>query len=156
MPRLFICGLVTLALMWGQEGEKRVAPVEGQGRRRLALVIGNRDYKDKNLVRITPAYEDAHDVDVELQRLGFLVSVRHDMTLERLITEVDTFRQKVQPGDLALIYYSGHGVQLDEENYLLPVDYAPPSRESKELFQRRAYKISTMRDEERRSDPKVL
>ena len=133
---------MALAASWGVAQTKSVRPITVG--RKVALVIGNSKYR--YIAGVPPAANDADDMAQTLRRLRFdVVEVRKDLTAEGLIEEVGRFgRTEVQPGDLALVYYSGHGGQVGEENYLLPVDYDPPSNE--DLVERRAYKMSRVRD----------
>jgi hypothetical protein len=137
--------VVTLGMvlpMAAQVESKSVRPLVVA--RRVALVIGNSAYR--NIPSIEPAINDANDIARTLRALSFdVVEVRTNLSIDALITEVDRFsRTQVKAGDLALIYYSGHGGQVREENYLLPVDYDPPADEV--LVSRRAYPMSQMRD----------
>jgi hypothetical protein len=136
-----LCSLALLAAAFAQN-DKRVVPVAVSNR--LALVIGNSNYK--YLAPIPPARNDAADVAAELRRVGFRVTVRNDLGLTELIRTVGAFRSSIRSDDLALVYYSGHGGQLEEENYLLPVDYEPPSPADADLVPRRTYKMSELRD----------
>jgi hypothetical protein len=89
--------------------------------RRLALVIGNKDYPWKPLVN---PVNDATDVAAALEQAGFRGNVQkvfnapHD-TLKRAVRD---FVASVHPGDFAFVYYSGHGVEVRGINYLLPID----------------------------------
>lgn len=89
--------------------------------RRLALVIGNKDYPWKPLVN---PVNDATDVAAALEQAGFKGNVQrvfnapHD-AMKRAVRD---FVASVRPGDFAFVYYSGHGVEVKGVNYLLPVD----------------------------------
>lgn len=89
--------------------------------KRLALVIGNKDYPWKPLVN---PINDATDVAAALELAGFKGNIQrvfnapHD-TMKRAVRD---FVASVHPGDFAFVYYSGHGVEMKGINYLLPVD----------------------------------
>jgi hypothetical protein len=89
--------------------------------RRLALVIGNKDYAWKPL---TNPVNDATDVAAALDQAGFkgnvtrVFNAQHD-AMKRAVRD---FVASVHPGDFAFVYYSGHGVEVKGINYLLPVD----------------------------------
>jgi uncharacterized caspase-like protein len=91
--------------------------------RRLALVIGNKDYPWKPLVN---PVNDATDVAAALEQAGFKGNVQrvfnapHD-AMKRAVRD---FVASVHPGDFAFVYYSGHGVEVKGINYLLPIDIA--------------------------------
>jgi uncharacterized caspase-like protein len=93
--------------------------------KRLALVIGNSAYKAGALV--TPA-NDASLVADALRTQGFDVTGSRDLDIKRLRQTVDEFRNKVQtsgPGSVVAIYFAGLGLQLEGDNYLLPIDMVP-------------------------------
>lgn len=85
---------------------------------RAALVIGNANYE---VGRLTNPVNDATDVAAALKALDFDVTLATDLDREGMLEQLDVFRQKVQPGGLSLVYYSGHGVEAGGENWLLPV-----------------------------------
>ena len=93
----------------------------GEPSRRLALVIGNKDYPWKPLAN---PVNDATDVAAALEQAGFkgnvqkVFNAQHD-AMKRAVRE---FVASVHPGDFAFVYYSGHGVEVKGINYLLPVD----------------------------------
>lgn len=86
---------------------------------RKALVVGNKTYSDKPLV--TPG-NDASDVSTLLTDKDFDVTLRHDLKIEQLDQEVAEFCNTVKQGKfVTLFYFAGHGVQVDGQNYLLPI-----------------------------------
>lgn len=86
---------------------------------RIALVVGNARYADKPLKN--PA-NDADDVARELQRLGFTVQRHQDLGRREMNEALRRFSTAASRADLAVVYYSGHGLQAGGENYLVPVD----------------------------------
>ncbi len=64
---------------------------------------------------------DAQDISSVLQGLGFAVQTKIDVNHRQMDEAVKEFVQKIQNGDVALFYFSGHGSQVKGENYLLPV-----------------------------------
>jgi hypothetical protein len=99
--------------------DRKIQRVGTEGRR-LALVVGNNRYEAAPLVN---AVNDARAVSAALESIGFAATLLTDGTLESMDRTVETFVGGVQPGDVALLYYSGHGVQISGENYLLPIDF---------------------------------
>lgn len=97
---------------------------------RLALVIGQSAYKS---VPVLPnPINDAKAVTQMLTESGFEVSTASDLSQSQIRDAVSEFAGKVasKGGDsIAVVYYAGHGVQIDGENFLLPVDI-DPKRES--------------------------
>lgn len=104
------------------------APADTQQGRRVALVIGNNAYKgtrsgrELEWPRLENAVNDADAIAAQLRRSGFMVEVRHDLGRRQLYTELQRFAQKVAGADQAFFYFAGHGVQLFERNYLIPID----------------------------------
>jgi|SRR5579872_1858187 len=94
-------------------------PASGTGRR-TALVIGNDAYPNNPLHN---ALNDARSMKAALEDAGFVVQMSLNATLQQIETEVDEFTGGVHPGDIALFFYSGHGLQINDENYLVPTDF---------------------------------
>lgn len=89
--------------------------------RRLALVVGNKDYFRPD-ARLQNPLNDANDIATTLEALGFDVIKRTDLSLSNFKKVVDEFGTRLANYDVALFYYSGHGVQFNGENYLVPID----------------------------------
>jgi Caspase domain len=90
---------------------------------RVALVIGNSNYQ--NAVQLTNPRNDAQSMAQLLNQAGFEVIAATDLTQNDMIKVVQDFSDKVAargPNTVAMVYYAGHGVQLEGENYLIPVD----------------------------------
>jgi formylglycine-generating enzyme required for sulfatase activity len=86
----------------------------------LALSIGNNAYRRGALKN---AVNDARGVGAALRDVGFTVDVVTDASLARMEEAVNRFASLLKPGDVAVFYYAGHGVQVDGENYLIPTDF---------------------------------
>ena len=93
--------------------------------KRFALVIGNSNYP-RNIGALKNPVNDAMDFAKELQSSGFEVQLLTDATYGQMRAAMLRFKEKVDAGDkdktVSLFYYAGHGVQRDDENYLVPVD----------------------------------
>ena len=87
---------------------------------RLALVIGNGAYQAAPQLE-NPA-NDAADIATALRSIGFDVIERRDATREAMAGAVRDFAERIGTADTALFFYAGHGLQMNGENYLLPVD----------------------------------
>lgn len=83
-----------------------------------ALVIGNQDYNKKPLVNTE---KDARDVAQALQSCGFQVILGTNLKRNQMFDHLNDIKTKSSPDDLVLFYYSGHGVQHDGINYLVPI-----------------------------------
>ena len=85
---------------------------------RVALVIGNAEYAEA-AARLTNPVRDARSMAAMLADLGFAVTRRENANREEMDEAVDAFIGRVRSGDTAVFYYSGHGIELDGENYVL-------------------------------------
>ncbi|MFA7243306.1 MAG: SUMF1/EgtB/PvdO family nonheme iron enzyme [Sulfuricellaceae bacterium] len=90
--------------------------------KRVALVIGNNDYKDKGVSTLTNAVNDAQAVSRELGKVGFEVMTYTNLDLAGMLDAIDSFVAKLAPGGVGLVFYAGHAVEVDSINYLLPID----------------------------------
>ena len=89
-----------------------------QAEPRVALVIGNAAYASKPLKN---PVNDARAMAATLRRLGFTVVLKENATLREMVTAVREFGGSLPAKGAALIYYSGHGAQLKDKNYLIPI-----------------------------------
>ena len=103
--------------------DRRVTPTGSSGRR-MALVIGNDSYPSMPLRN---ARNDARAVRDTLRDEGFQIDYAEDATRAGFAHAMDGFSAKLQRDDVALFYYSGHGLAVDGVNYLLPVDFSAQS-----------------------------
>ncbi len=95
-------------------------PAVAMAEKRLALVIGNSDYEFvSNLPN--PA-NDAQDIAAALTRLGFDVTVGTDLDFRAMRLMMRDFSDKAQEADKTLIYFAGHGIEIENNNYLIPVN----------------------------------
>lgn len=86
---------------------------------RTALVIGNAAYLEDALVN---PVNDATDIAEALRSLGFEVTLLLDQDLRAMKGALETFNQQLQIGGVGVFYYAGHGIQVDGENYLIPLN----------------------------------
>ncbi len=115
---------------------------------RIALVIGNGAYKIAP--RLDNPVDDAKAVAAAFKRLGFQVFEGYDLTGDQMRSALSQFSAALDGSDAALVYYSGHGVALDGENYLLPTDIDPKTPSDLDLNAISASQVlRQMRREER-------
>ena len=88
---------------------------------RYALVIGNAKYPDAEAPLKEPI-NDARDVADELKRDGFNVDIGENLTGEQMRRAFDRLYGKIKPGSVALVFFSGFGVQSNRQSYMIPVD----------------------------------
>jgi uncharacterized caspase-like protein len=91
----------------------------GSATRRLALIVGNAKYPVNPLRN---AVHDASDMNDALKKLGFATKLLTNATFEQMDDAIDAFSRELRQGGVGLFYYAGHGVQIDGQNYLIPVD----------------------------------
>ena len=121
--RAGVVGLAVLAVAggsaWAQD--KAWRPVEVLQKR--ALLIGNADYAHTTALKNTLA--DVRALQGALRELGFdSVTRLENLTMSGMLQAVEDFAAALGQGDLAFFYYSGHGLQADGRNFLLPVDFS--------------------------------
>jgi len=88
--------------------------------RRRALVIGNDNYK--NVSKLDNAVEDAKAMSEALEGFGYKVDLHANLTERAFKRALRAFRADLKGGEEVLFFYAGHGVQLGNSNYLLPID----------------------------------
>ncbi|QOZ74429.1 hypothetical protein XH83_02550 [Bradyrhizobium sp. CCBAU 53351] len=88
---------------------------------RFALVIGNAKYPDADAPLKEPI-NDARDVADELKRDGFAVEIGENLTGDGMRRAFDKLYAKVKPGSVALVFFSGFGIQSARQSYMLPID----------------------------------
>jgi Tfp pilus assembly protein PilF len=88
---------------------------------RFALVIGNAKYPDAEAPLKEPI-NDARDIADELKRDGFNVDIGENLTGDGMRRAFDRLYGKIKPGSVALIFFSGFGVQSSRQSYMIPVD----------------------------------
>jgi uncharacterized caspase-like protein len=88
--------------------------------KRVALVIGNGAYL--NAPRLDNPALDARAVADAFRKLGFQVVDGYDLDIAQMRAKVSEFSASLPDAKSAVIYYAGHGISVDEENYLIPTD----------------------------------
>jgi len=88
--------------------------------KRVALIVGNNNYP---MAPLKNAVNDARMMDQALRNAGFRTILRENTSQSALEEAVAEFLQQLGPDDTALFFYAGHGVQIENENFLVPVDF---------------------------------
>jgi hypothetical protein len=109
----------------GESGRKAnpeyFAPVIAPGpQRKFAFLVGNSVYS--NVPMLANSASDAVALKGELEKLGFSIYGGTNFDLQTLEERFRDFVGKLGDAEVALLYFSGHGVQMDGKNYLIPVD----------------------------------
>ncbi|MGE0237827.1 MAG: caspase family protein [Parvibaculaceae bacterium] len=113
-----VSALVLAVLVAGLAAAEEAKPLKG-----VALIIGQSAY-----AHVTPLANPANDaraVDGLLTALGFDTRTVSDRDTARLKRDLERFAEDAEGADVALLYYSGHGVEAGGENYLVPTDADP-------------------------------
>lgn len=90
---------------------------------KYALVIGNAKYPDSE----SPLREPVNDMRAmadELKRAGFEVAVGENLSSEAMRRAINTLYDKIKPGAVAMIFFSGYGIQSGRQSFMIPVDGA--------------------------------
>ncbi len=95
-----------------------VFATESFAQNRVALVIGNSGYQEQSLKNPT---NDARDISKVLRSLGFEVDLKLNASQEDMEGAVQKFGNRLQNNSVGIFYYSGHGVQYEGSNYLIPI-----------------------------------
>jgi formylglycine-generating enzyme required for sulfatase activity len=105
------------------------ANTQQAGQKRFALILANQTYEKNPLPNID---NDAALMVRTLKSLGFTVVSLMNGTRSTMRTKLKELKENLtaNPGGIAFVYYSGHGVQVDGENYLVPVNNASLTSEA--------------------------
>jgi hypothetical protein len=116
------CGLATFFLTL-------TAPAHAD--KRIALVIGNNDYK--YVPKLQKAVNDARAMGDTLKQLGFQVMVAENQNRQQFSQTLLAFDNALGPGDTAFFFYAGHGFEIAGQNFLLPTDVPAATEGQEEL-----------------------
>lgn len=98
---------------------------------RLALVIGNNDYKE--VTPLKKAVNDAKEIGKTLEKLGFDVKVLTNLDRRSMNRQFSLFTSRIKKNDEVVFFYAGHGVEIRGRNFLLPID-VPNASAGEESF----------------------
>jgi uncharacterized caspase-like protein len=89
--------------------------------KRVALVLGNSAYQ--NVAPLPNPANDGAKMAATLKDAGFdVVDSRHDLPAAETRRALRDFADRARDADIAVVYYAGHGIEVDGSNYLIPVD----------------------------------
>ena len=112
MRRLMIVILVLFTLL--------ILTAQVRANQRVALVIGNAKYR--HAPALANPLNDAGDIGAALDRLGFKVTRLDNADQFGMIRGLKAFTRAASTAEVALIFYAGHGIEVDKRNFLIPVD----------------------------------
>jgi len=108
----------SLALLSGLLAVALAGPAEAD--RRVALVIGNSTYEFAS--RLPNPENDARDMAALLEGIGFDVTLALDQNFQSMRIALRDFADKAAGADISTVFYAGHGIEIDKQNFLIPVD----------------------------------
>ena len=109
-------------------GSERGAQTSPPHEVRIALVIGESRYV--NLPRLMNPEKDARSIAETLQKMGYNTQLLLDASEDGIRKEIRKFASESGKADVAVVFYAGHGAQLNGSNYLLPIDIDVPHTEA--------------------------
>jgi uncharacterized protein YcfL len=118
MKRLLMIAASLLVAMFS------VSNANATTERRVALVIGNNNYQ--HIPKLEKAVNDANAVARELTKVGFEVLSYNNVGQKKMNQAVNEFVQKVSGGGVGIFFFAGHGLQINNQNFLVPIDMDPP------------------------------
>lgn len=117
---VFLSAAVLVGLADAQNNPRGLIPEQTRTDQRLALVIGNQAYE---VGALTNSRKDAEDMAATLKRFHFAVTLGIDLRQQTMEQKINDFLSKVSEGATVVFYYAGHGMQIQDQNYLLPTDF---------------------------------
>jgi formylglycine-generating enzyme required for sulfatase activity len=94
---------------------------QASAEKRAALVIGNSSYR--NVPSLPNPVNDATEVAALFRASGFsVVDIRHNLGISEMRRAISDFAEVAADVDVAVIYFAGHGIEVDGANYIIPVD----------------------------------
>ncbi len=111
---ILICWSLPLA------GSTQAADRGGAAERRVALIIGNNEYR--YVTGLNNAVADARAMKRALEERGFQVVYRENATRRGMYDAFEEFLGKLSTDAVGMVYFSGHGVQINSANFLIPTD----------------------------------
>lgn len=111
--------------------------------KRVALVIGNDAYR--HLPVLEKAVNDARAVAAALEQIGFEVIAGENLTRRQTNERLAAFLATIAPGDQAFLFFAGHGLAIEAENFLIPTDMPkPPTAGGDSLVRDEAYAVDAL------------
>src|ERR1700712_419022 len=97
------------------------AGIDAHADKRVALVIGNSGYQ--HVARLSNPANDASAFTATLKSAGFdVVESRRDLKIAEMRRVLRDFANTSRDADVSVVYYAGHGIEVEGANYLIPVD----------------------------------
>ena len=113
--------LLSLKSMGYDKGFDVIDRDEMESENRVALVIGNSNYS-RPLTILNNTINDAKAIRAILKKRGFNVIYKENVSHKKFDIALEKFYKKLSHGGVGLFYFSGHGMEFDGQNYLIPID----------------------------------
>jgi hypothetical protein len=105
--------------------------------KRVALLVGNNAYQNVPVLRT--AINDAYALADALRKLNFSVIVAENQSRRAMSESLLAFDKAIEPGDMALFFFAGHGFEIHGENFLVPTDTPAVGEGQEELLRDATY-----------------
>ena len=106
---------------YAEDRAVRITNSSQNSEQRVALVIGNNDYQGV-LSKLSNPINDAKSIKNILEQRGFRVIYAEDTTKRSMKNSLNKFYTAIAKGGVGMFYFSGHGIEVDGQNYLIPID----------------------------------
>jgi uncharacterized caspase-like protein len=97
-----------------------LAATQAVAERRVALVVGNAQYAHTSA--LPNPRNDAQDIANTLRQVGFEVTLGYDLDQTKFARIIDDFARALEGADVGLFFYAGHGLQINDKNYLVSTE----------------------------------
>ena len=109
------------ALFWAVLAFALLPAQHALAEKRVALVMGNSAYK--YVTKLTNPANDSAAVATLLRTAGFdVVESKQNLSISEMKRTVRDFTDMTKDADIAVVYYAGHGIEVDGVNYMVPID----------------------------------
>ena len=119
---LCVAGFALVALCAHAAGDRNLSVSPAPAEKRVALIIGNGAYQSSELAKLANPANDAEDMARALRGFGFDVIAYKNLTRRAMKDAIAEFGRRAGNAGASLFYFAGHGVQVKNQNYLMPVD----------------------------------
>ncbi len=137
--------IILLLALWQAGYSQKNITVKGS---RVAIVIGNDAYVGKQFQQLDrSSIHDADSMAKVLRGCGFSVATYKDVNISALKNAFDRFYKDSKDAEVAVVYYSGHGLEVDGRNFMIPIGLSLPSRReewtrmAKDKFKNEAFDV---------------
>ena len=95
-------------------------------REKIALLIANQNYEREDIKSLNSPHNDVKLLKEQMEKMGFKVFAFFDLRYNEVMEALEKICRKLDAGMYVLLYYSGHGFQHQNVDYIMPVDASFP------------------------------